>query len=276
MKYGLKYCLSTFALVLALAACKKDENRVTLESATSPVLTVTPLMGSATVLNQADSLKPFMRLRWTNPEYKFTTGANSQNVNYVLQIDTTGSNFTSPTKNEVSLPQILDTTFNVRSFNTLLSNVMENMPHNMEFRIKASLGTNSAPLYSNVFKMTLTPYLDVVVPVPTNSNLWIIGNAVASGWNNPLPTPFDGTQKFTKISTTVYELQVSMVGGGNYKLLQDNGNWGTQYHMLTGGTWESGDFEKRDADPGFNGPPSAGTYKITVNFKTGKYTVVKL
>ena len=65
------------------------------------------------------------------------------------------------------------------------------------------------------------------------------------------------------------------IGGGNYKLIQEQGNWDTQYHMLTGGTWNSGDFEKKNSDPGFPGPPSAGTYKITVNFKTGKYTVEK-
>jgi hypothetical protein len=32
----------------------------------------------------------------------------------------------------------------------------------------------------------------------------------------------------------------------------------------------------RDADPGFPGPPTAGNYKISVDFITGKYTVVKL
>ncbi len=67
-----------------------------------------------------------------------------------------------------------------------------------------------------------------------------------------------------------------MPGGGAYKLIQEQGVWGTQYHMLLGGTWEGGDFEKKDADPGFPGPPSAGTYKITVDFQRGKFKVVKL
>jgi hypothetical protein len=45
--------------------------------------------------------------------------------------------------------------------------------------------------------------------------------------------------------------------------------------MLTGGTWQAGDFEKKDSDPGFPGPPTAGTYKIKVDFQKGKYTVTK-
>jgi starch-binding outer membrane protein SusE/F len=45
--------------------------------------------------------------------------------------------------------------------------------------------------------------------------------------------------------------------------------------MLTGGTWAGGEFEKRDADPGFPGPPTAGRYKITVDFQLGVFTSEK-
>jgi hypothetical protein len=45
--------------------------------------------------------------------------------------------------------------------------------------------------------------------------------------------------------------------------------------MLNGGTWEGGSLEKKDADPAFPGAPTAGTYKITVNFQTGTFSVVK-
>lgn len=45
--------------------------------------------------------------------------------------------------------------------------------------------------------------------------------------------------------------------------------------MLAGGTWEGGDFEKKDSDPQFPGPPTSGTYKITVDFQRGKFIVVK-
>jgi hypothetical protein len=44
---------------------------------------------------------------------------------------------------------------------------------------------------------------------------------------------------------------------------------------MTSGTWDGGDFEKKNSDPQFPGAPSAGTYKITVDFQLGKYKVVK-
>ena len=263
------------AFLLVLASCKKDENKIYYESGTAPTLTAA-VLGSTTLV-QADAAKNFLKLNWTNPNYRFTTGISSQDVNYILQVDTTGANFTSPAKYETSIAKDLGITYTVNDFNQILAkmNLQENIPHNLDLRVKAALGNNAAlPLYSNVYKLTVTPYLDVAVPVPANGNLWIVGDATANGWDNPLKTQYEAAQKFTKVSTTLYELVLPMPGGGNYKLLQDNGVWGTQYHMVTG-TWESGTFEKKDSDPGFPGPPSAGTYKISVNFKTGKYTVVK-
>ncbi len=264
-----------FAFLLVLFSCKKDEHKIYLESATAPVLTASST--GRMVLNQPDSLKPAIRLSWTNPEYRFTTGISSQDVTYVLQIDTVGKAFSSKKLQEVSIAKDLGVAYNVKEFNGIFTkmDLSENVEHEVEIRVKANLVNGAAPLYSNVIKLKVTPYLDVAVPVPTNGNLWMTGDAAPSGWSNPLGSPYNVSQKFRKISSSLYELTIALPGGGNYKLLQDNGDWGTQYHMLTGGTWEAGSFEKKDADPGFPGPPSAGTYKITVNFKTGKYTVVK-
>lgn len=268
--------LVVLSLLLVLAACKKDEYKDYYEGGTAPTLSAT--VSGGPVLVQADSLKTYLKLNWTNPNYQFTTGISSQDVSYILQIDTAGANFTSPGKVEVSIARDLGVSYNVREFNQILTkmNLMENMSHSLELRVKATLGTGALPLYSNVYKMNATPYLDVAVPIPASGNLWIVGNATANGWNNPLGAPYDVSQKFTRVSNTLYELTLTMPGGGGYKLIQENGKWDTQYHALAGATWDSGLFEKKDSDPQFPGPPSAGTYKISVNFKTGKYTVVKL
>ena len=268
--------LLSLLMVVGLFSCKKDENKIYYEGGTAPVLSASST--TPVVLTAANQSNLAMRLEWTNPNYRFTTGVSSMDVTYLLQVDTTGSNFTNPNKGEISISKDLSASFTAKELNAILSkmDLLENMPHNMEFRIKATLTNNSAPLYSNVIKRVITPYLDVAVPIPTSGNLWIVGDASPNGWNNPLLAAYVSTHKFTRVSSTLYEITLAMPGGGAYKLLQDNGNWATQYHMLTGGTWNAGEFEKRDADPGFAGPPSAGTYKITVNFKTGKYTVVKL
>lgn len=275
MKKILKQLFFLSLLVTVFASCKKDENKVYFEGGTAPVLSASST--DPIELSIGDRNNPSITFNWTNPDYRFTTGLSSHDVTYTLEIDSVGSNFTNPKKGEVAISRDLSKGFTVGDLNKALlaANFMEDMWHDFEFRIKSSLPNNSGILYSNVVKISIKPFLDVAVPVPTNGNLWITGNAVNSGWSNPLGSPYDVSQKFTKVSSTVWELTIAMPGGGGYKLLQDNGNWATQYHMLDGGTWQGGKFEKRDADPQFPGPPNAGTYKISVNFKTGEFTVTQ-
>jgi len=274
MKKIIKTLAFTLLTGVVLFSCKKDENKDYFEGGTPPVLTST--YTAPMVLLQSNKLLPGATFSWTNPNYNFTTGLSSQDVFYTLQVDTVGANFSSPGLKEQTIPQNLAISYNVGEFNQLFSYWLENVPHDFEIRIKATLNGNApSAIYSNVIPMTITPYLDVAVPLPANGELWLTGDAVSSGYSNPLPSPYVTTQKFTKISSILYELTLTMLGGGGYKLLQDNGNWSTQYHMIAGGTWSSGSFEKLDSDPAFPGPPVAGTYKISVNFKTGKYTVTQ-
>ena len=145
----------------------------------------------------------------------------------------------------------------------------------LEMRVIASLGSTATNLTSNKLTFKVLPYAPPPkVPVPTAGTLWVTGSAFASGWSNPLPSPFDVSQKFTKVSDTQYELVVDMLNSGNYKLIQENGVWGTQYHKVSGDAY-SGTFEKKDSDPGFDAPAVAGKYKIVVDFQAGTYTVTK-
>lgn len=215
---------------------------------------------------------------WTNPNYQFTTGISSQNVSYVLQIDTTGSNFTNPNKKELGISQDLSVLIVDSVFNDYLLNGMAlkpGMAHNLEIRVKSTLVNSSVPLYSNVLKYTVTPYsIPPKVTPPASGNLWIIGSAVASAWTNPLPAPYDVTQKFTRKSETLYELTIDLIGGANgYKLIQINGDWEQQYHAIDGKVVTGGDFEKKNSDPQFPSPAASGKYKITVDFQRGKYFV---
>lgn len=277
MKIKLFRLLLPSFLLMALFSCKKDENQIFLEGGTAPVL-----KSSVTTLPLSFATKDdnAIKLSWTNPNYKFTTGVSSQDVNYTIEIDTVGAMFTNPNKKSVVISKDLEKSFTVGEINDFLLNQLVLVPgisHQIEIRVVSSLINKSAAIASNTIKYTVTPYaIPPKVPVPTAGTLWVIGDAFASGWTNPLPVPYDGTQKFTQVTPTIYELTVAMAGGGGYKLIQENGVWGSQYHMLAGGTWEGGDFEKKDSDPQFPGGPSAGNYKITVDFQRGKFTVVKL
>jgi hypothetical protein len=256
------------------ASCSKEEDREIFLGGKAPVLSAsvsgTIPLGFVTENNAA------VKFSWTNPDYDFASGISSQDVNYTLEIDVAGKSFNSPNKKAVSISKELSVSYTQKEFNIILSDLQLklNAPAAVDVRIIASLGASATSLVSNVMKFNVTPFAPPPkVPVPTAGTLWIIGDAVASSWNNPLPSPFDASQKFTKVSETLYELVANFVGGGAYKLIQENGVWGTQYHMVEGNA-NGGTFEKKDADPAFVGP-TAGRYKISVDFQTGKFTVTK-
>jgi len=282
MKNIVKLLFGSFLLATAFSSCEKDEHRVIYEGGTPPVLASTST--GALVLTRANQNNLAMKLSWTNPDYTFNTGISSQDVNYVLQVDTVGANFTNPKKQEQVISKELSVSLTVKDLNLFLTK-MELVPgivHNLQMRIKSTLASGAVPLYSNVFAVTVTPYLDFVVEPPgtagagyNDGELWIVGDASPGGWNNPLLAPYNVSQKFTKISVTLYSLDMTFNATGGYKLVQTMGVWGTQYHAMDGTAKFSGDFEKRDADPQFPSP-GLGLHRVVVNFGTGKYTVTKL
>ncbi len=285
MKKAIKLFLAiTFSAGL-LVSCKKDENKVYFEGGTPPLLTAsstTPM-----VLKRDDKDKFAITFSWTNPNYHFNTGVSSQSVTYILQVDTTGANFGSSKLQEQSISSDLSITMTVRDVNLFLTKMelAAGMNHNMEFRIKSTLGNGSVPLYSNVLKIVINNYLDFAVEPPgtlannyLDGSLWIVGDAVASGWNNPLPAPYDVPQRFSRVTPTDvlhYKANINFNATGGYKLIQTQGVWSTQYHALDGTAKLSGKFEKKDSDPQFPSP-GAGLYKVEINFQTGEYKLTKL
>lgn len=276
MKHSIKLISSFLVAAFLLGACEKDENKIYFEGGTEPVLTAST---TAVSLSPANEALEAIKLSWTNPDYKFTTGISSQDVNYLIELDTAGADFESANKYSSTVAKDLQKSFTVGELNAIMGNSMFlpfGRSYNMQARVTATLANSAVPLASNVIGFTATPYAPPPkVPVPDAGTLWMTGDAAKSGWQNPLSSPYDLDQQFTRVTGTLYELTTELPGGGGYKLIQAQGNWGSQYHMLTGGTWQGGDFERRDADPAFPGPPSAGTYKITVDFQVGKFTVVK-
>jgi starch-binding outer membrane protein SusE/F len=289
MKNLIKLLLSTFLLSAILFSCEKQENKVYLEGGTAPVLTTTAAATMVLDTTKAATTAALV-FKWTNPDYKFNTGPSSQDVTYILQIDTTGSNFTNPNRQEVAIASSLSFSPTVKEFNAFF-NKMElkyDQPHNIEFRIKATLANGlAAPLYSNVIKIVVTPYLDVAIPIPTTGELFITGDAVPSSWTNNPPM----TQKATKVSITEYTITAAFVSGKYYKFLVRGGgdpqaNWQPQYGVKLGSAASNADggelglnntVAPYDKDPdGIPTPAVAGNYKITLNFITGKYKVEKI
>jgi hypothetical protein len=121
-------------------------------------------------------------------------------------------------------------------------------------------------------KFTVTPFAN---PIP--DNLFIVGDATAGGWNNPVPVP---SQKLTRISSSEFTITMPFIGGKQYLLLPVNGKWDHKYAVADNtitGLSAGGDFGY-DLSSNFPGPDAGGTYKLTVNFAlgtTGQFKLIK-
>jgi hypothetical protein len=271
---------SLLALVLVLQSCEKDENKIFFEGGTEPVLSA-----STTAVNlqppPADESVQAIAFNWTNPEYQFTTGISSQDVNYNLEFDTAGANFGSGAKFSTTIARDLSKSYTVAELNTILGNSMQLRPgrqYRIETRVVSSLGQNAVQLNSNTVTFTATPYAPPPkVPIPVSGKLYIVGNATPGGWNNPVPVP---AQEFTKLNDTQYEITLPLGGAGTFYLfLPENGSWSSKYAVPNNGApgiADGGEFRfYTSGGQDFPAPTAPGNYKISVDFQKGQFTVVK-
>ena len=271
------YSILAGSLLLAgtLVSCKKEENRITFEGGTNPVLTANSLTPRVLAIANRDVLS--LKLNWTNPDYRFTTGVSSQDVNYLLQIDVEGANFGGAKKYEKVIAKDLSASLTTGELNTALlsMDLPENVAHKLEVRVIATLINGTVPLPSNVLKMTVTPYLDVVYPVP--ANLYITGAATPGNWMGG-GDPELASQKFTKISSSEFQINsLNMKAGQGFLFVPVYGNWSNKYGFTGAGLGNNpnGDnFKPEGSD--IISPAVAGNYRINVSFKTGKFTFTKL
>ena len=130
---------------------------------------------------------------------------------------------------------------------------------------------------------------DYVAPkifLPPNGEVYIYGEVVGNPW------PFSDDIKLTQESETVYSIVLDIQGGEGYEYVTDQA-WSQAYKVPAGvvpadvtleGEFvedggkahdESGNEVERWEGQNFVAPAEAGTYKFTVDFQTGTYTVVK-
>ncbi|MFN5134867.1 MAG: SusE domain-containing protein [Chitinophagaceae bacterium] len=280
MKAFIKYV--PVLLFAGVISCKKVENKVYLESSTAPQVTAST---TAVRLEGGEEANLAIRFNWTNPEYKFTTGISSQNVSYSLEIDTVGANFKSATKYAATITSDLSKSFTVGELNGILGNTMllqldPRRLYNLEARITASIN-GASKLVSNKVSFTARPFPPPPkTSTPVNDEIWVVGGASPGGWNNPLASPFITNQKFTKRSTTKYDIILNLNANDGYLILPVMGSWSTKYCLEDGvdrgSTTGGGDFVfKGGGGQDFLSPTPGGTFKISLDFQLGKFSVVR-
>ncbi|HUB59337.1 MAG TPA: SusE domain-containing protein [Puia sp.] len=112
---------------------------------------------------------------------------------------------------------------------------------------------------------TITPAADSVP-----DSLFLVGNATAGGWNNPVPEP---SQTFTQINSSQFSISVPLSASGQFLFLPVNGSWTNKYATSDGSETGMGGTFAYDAANNFTGPANAGTYTILVDFVTDKFSL---
>jgi starch-binding outer membrane protein SusE/F len=266
-------------LVLAISSCKKAENKVFFEGGTPPSLSASRIGTIPLSFSAKD--QEAIKLSWTNPDYKFTTGISSQDVSYLIEIDTTGANFTNPKRQTIAISNDLTKSFTVGSFNDYLLNQLQLdslTTHNLEIRVTSSIG-GTIKMYSNVLKFTgVKPYaIPPKVNPPASGKLYITGSATPGNWMGG-GDPELASQKFTRVNATLYVLpSVALSGGNSYLFVPVYGDWGAKYGGVGANNTNNVDGDDFKADGGdLKAPAVSGNYKIEVDFQRGKFTVIKL
>lgn len=260
-----KICSLLFvAAVLIIAGCHKVADLPFYGNGTAATLSA-----SATDIapTPADSNSTVLTLSWTSANY----ATDSNNIKYTIEIDSAGKNFSHPLTREVF--GALSADFTAKELNSFLvaRDYAFNVPVTLQVRLTSSYANNNERIEGNTITIKFTPYkVPPRVALPASGHLYITGGDF--GWNNSNPMP--AYQELTRISETMWGGIFELSGGQSYLLLPDAGSWDQKY----GGTG-SNNANNPNGDafkPGGGdllSPAQAGTYKLIVDFQTGKFTL---
>jgi len=266
--------------VVLFASCKKDQSMEYFEGGSAPVISSS--VTGTIPLSYANSSLNAVTFNWTNPNYQFASGISSQDVSYLLEIDTLGANFTNPNRLTQTISKDLGVTFTQSAFNSILLNQLYLVPgikHTIQVRITSSIASVTATnSVSNVLQFSVTPFqIPPVITPPASGKLFLVGGDSKLGaWANPVPVP---AQQFTQVSSTMYTITIALAGDGNYDFIPVNGSWNEKYCVTDAtiaGLSAGGSFvDLFSGGSDIPGPGVAGTYKIVVDFQHGKFTTTK-
>lgn len=260
MKNIFRFISIVAAIAVTFVSCDKVGNLPNYGLGKAVVVTPSTVTIAPTA---ADSNNTVLTLDWTNPDY----AQDSNLYKYVVEIDTAGGNFRKPVTRTVT--GLRSASYIAKDLNTILLSfgLSFNVAYNITMRVASSYGNNNEKYYSNVLTIRATPYrIPPKIPVP--ANLYIVGDL--NGWNNS--AGLDKQYYFSKIDITTYGGVFNFANAGNYKLIQELGNWDTQYRMITGGTAFGGEFKQENSDPPFANPTPSGYYRVRVDFQNARFS----
>ena len=153
MKKYFSICSFVLASVLLIAGCTKVNDLPAYKEGNAVTLTAS---ATEVVAKPSDSLNNVLSFSWTNPNY----ATDSNNYKFVIEIDSTGRNFSkSVTKEFVGKNS---GSFTGKELNAILLDYgfTPGTPYTLDVRVNSSYLNNNERYTSNVVKVQVTPYTD--------------------------------------------------------------------------------------------------------------------
>ncbi|MCO4294256.1 SusE domain-containing protein [Solitalea sp. MAHUQ-68] len=243
------------SMMMVVSACEKDE---TITQTTSGTASTISSSANTVVLAVENADNEALSITWSNADYGFKAA-----VKYVVQMDKKGNNFASPKEYSID-PGVLKHSFKVADLNNSL-NLMGLTPGVaavLEVRVKSTVASTIAPVYSNVTELTLTPYPIIIVypsvNVPGAQNGWNVKtDKVASVYDNKI---YEGYVNFPDPSALTFKYNIGDVWYG----------WAssTNTDSYAGGTFNT--------TGGNLFVPSAGYYLMKADFNANTWSAEKV
>ncbi len=253
------------ATAVVMSSCTKSKDvKAYLTPGTAPMLNAN---ATTLVLAQANQNNNAVTFTWSAADFGYKAA-----INYTLQFSKGGTNFSSTATNtDFAVGTSLSKVMKVGELNAKMQEIItDGVATPIDVRIKAEVGTNVSPIYSNVVRMTITSYLDIVTyTFPDAMN--VAGNY--QGWD-----PFTSPQ-ITRVRNGGYN------GYEGYIIFNDAS---PQFKIVKGNNWGAGDYGL-GGSPGTIASPSgtnitlpsggagiAGLYRLRANTALNTWSYYKI
>ncbi len=196
MRSILNYILLLTGMTIVLSSCQKVEDLPHYKNGEAVALTASTTTITPT---PADSLKNVVSFSWTSPKYATDTST----YKFIVEIDSAGRNFSKETTRIIT--GRLSASLTGKELNAIVLNYgfALGTPYAMEVRVTSSYANNNERYFSNIVKLSVTPYGDPSVFATSNTSVTPSLNTASQ-----LSNTFSWTQSFNGYAGNVdYVLQ---------------------------------------------------------------------
>ena len=249
-------------LVATLPSCT-DDLSVTPDEASTDRVPVLQTSSDAVVLDLSGFGQTAVTFTWSPGSNHGTSMA----VDYVLEFDAGGETFDAPVAVEMGR-KVYAKTYSVEAFNAFLTERLGLDPGagaEVHVRVRSATADPAiAPDYSNVVRLTATPY------APVTPTLYLIGSAAPNGWDATQATALDPDPGRPFVFTYQGNL-----AAGEFKFITTLGSFLPSYNRGAGEDRLVLRTDEGEPDDKF-AVTEPGPYRVTANLATMTVAVEKM